>query len=171
MKEWGFAVVMVVMKRKEMRDKRKEFEKKSLAIVIEVCGLRRVTQVHYILWTLTEQGSKIEIYFAKLVQSLLTTLFHYSYLILLLFHLLQKNVTQTFFILIHPWTPHELGIENRREKIKCVCARSTWPRVRFLCGYQRVYCHLMMSMYHYSLLYRCPFKLFNTGFDNLQNYY
>lgn len=43
MKEWSFAVVMVVMKRKEMRDKRKEFEKKSLAIVIEVCGLGRVT--------------------------------------------------------------------------------------------------------------------------------
>lgn len=51
MKEWGFAVVIVVMKRKEMRDKGRDFEKKSLAMVIEVCGLRSHIGPLYIMDT------------------------------------------------------------------------------------------------------------------------
>jgi len=38
--------------------------------------------------------------------------------------------------------------EERRGKRKCACAGSTRPRVRFLCGCQEVYCHIMVSMYH-----------------------
>jgi len=60
----------------------------------------------------------------------------------------MENVTKTPSISIHPCKPHALGREKRRGKRKCACAGSTWPRVRFLCGCQWVYCHLRVSMYH-----------------------
>lgn len=69
----------------------------------------------------------------------------YQYIFLL------KNVTYTPFILIHPYTSHELGREKRIGKRKCVCAGSTWSHIRFLCGCQMMYCHLRVSIYHNSL--------------------
>jgi len=37
-------------------------------------------------------------------------------------------------------------------KEKCAYMGSTWSHVRFLCGCQRMYCHLWLFMYHYSYL-------------------